>query len=33
LPFTVLIGADGKVKKTYLARLKFDELRKDLTAL
>jgi thiol-disulfide isomerase/thioredoxin len=33
LPFTVLIGADGKVRKTYLGRLKFDELRKDLTAL
>ena len=30
LPFTVLIGADGQVKKTYLGRLKFDELRKDL---
>ena len=33
LPFTVLIGADGTVKKTYLARLKFDELKADLAAL
>ncbi|MET0266751.1 MAG: TlpA disulfide reductase family protein [Duganella sp.] len=33
LPFTVLIGADGQVKKTYLGRLKFDELRKDLATL
>ena len=33
LPFTVLIGADGKVRKTYLGRLKFDELRKDLASL
>ena len=33
LPFTVLIGADGKVKKTYLGRLKFAELRADLAAL
>jgi thiol-disulfide isomerase/thioredoxin len=33
LPFTVLIGADGQVKKTYLGRLKFDELRKELAAL
>jgi hypothetical protein len=33
LPFTVLIGADGQVKKTYLGRLKFDELRKDLASL
>jgi hypothetical protein len=31
--FTVLIGADGQVKKTYLGRLKFDELRKDLASL
>lgn len=30
LPFTVLISADGQVEKTYLARLKMDELRKDL---
>lgn len=33
LPFTVLIGADGQVKKTYLGRLKFDELHKDLATL
>lgn len=33
LPYTVLIGADGKVLKTYLGRLKFDELRADLARL
>ncbi len=33
LPFTVLIGSDGQVKKTYLGRLKMDELRKDLNGL
>ena len=33
LPFTVLIGADGEVKKTYLGRLKFDQLRADLDNL
>ncbi len=33
LPFTVLIGYDGQVKKTYLGRLKMSELRKDLTAI
>jgi thiol-disulfide isomerase/thioredoxin len=33
LPFTVLIGADGQVKKTYLGRLKFDELRADLASM
>jgi thiol-disulfide isomerase/thioredoxin len=33
LPYTVLIGADGKVRKTYLGRLKFDQLRADLAAL
>jgi thiol-disulfide isomerase/thioredoxin len=33
LPFTVLIGADGQVKKTYLGKLKFDELKADLAAL
>jgi thiol-disulfide isomerase/thioredoxin len=33
LPFTVLIGADGQVRKTYLGRLKFDELRVDLSKL
>jgi thiol-disulfide isomerase/thioredoxin len=30
LPFTVLIGPDGQVRKTYLGRLKFDQLRADL---
>lgn len=33
LPFTVLIGRDGKAKKTYLGRLKMEELRKDLGSL
>jgi thiol-disulfide isomerase/thioredoxin len=33
LPFTVLIGSDGKIRKTYLGRLKMDELRKDLAKL
>lgn len=33
LPFTVLIGTDGQIKKTYLGRLKFAELRQDLPAL
>ncbi|MGO4468101.1 TlpA family protein disulfide reductase, partial [Pseudoduganella sp. RAF53_2] len=33
LPFTVLIGADGQVKKTYLGRLKFDQLKADLANL
>jgi peroxiredoxin len=33
LPYTVLIGADGQVKKTYLGRLKFEELKADLAAL
>ena len=33
LPYTVLIGADGKVKKTYLGGLKFDQLRTDLATL
>jgi thiol-disulfide isomerase/thioredoxin len=32
LPFTALIDSNGSVKKTYLGRLKFDELRKDLAA-
>jgi hypothetical protein len=29
----VLIGADGQVRKTYLGKLKFDELRADLAKL
>lgn len=33
LPFTVIIGRDGQVKKTYLGRLKMDELRKSLSGL
>jgi thiol-disulfide isomerase/thioredoxin len=33
LPYTVLIGADGKVRKTYLGQLKFDQLRADMAAL
>jgi thiol-disulfide isomerase/thioredoxin len=33
LPYTVLIGADGQIKKTYLGRLKFEQLRADLAAL
>lgn len=33
LPYTVLIGADGKVLKTYLGKLKFDELQADLDKL
>lgn len=33
LPFTVLIGTDGQVKKTYLGRLKMDALRQDLQAM
>jgi thiol-disulfide isomerase/thioredoxin len=33
LPYTVLIGADGQVKKTYLGSIKFDQLRADLAKL
>lgn len=33
LPYTVLIGADGQVRKTYLGKLKFEELKADLAAL
>jgi thiol-disulfide isomerase/thioredoxin len=33
LPFTVLIGADGQVRKTYTGRLKFDQLRADIAKL
>ena len=33
LPYTVLIGADGQIKKTYLGKLKFDELKADLAKL
>jgi len=33
LPFTVVIGADGQIRKTFLGRLKLDELRQELAAL
>ncbi len=33
LPYTVLLGADGKILKTYLGRLKFSELRADLARM
>lgn len=33
LPFTVLVGADGQVKKTYLGTIKFDQLRADMAAM
>ncbi|HEV7815225.1 MAG TPA: TlpA disulfide reductase family protein [Janthinobacterium sp.] len=33
LPYTVLIGVDGQIKKTYLGALKFDQLRADLASL
>lgn len=33
LPYTVLIGRDGQVKKTYLGRLKINELRADLSLM
>lgn len=33
LPYTVVIGADGKVKKTYLGIIKFAELKADLAKL
>ena len=33
LPFTLLIGRDGKIRKTYLGRLKMDELRDDLLSI
>lgn len=33
LPYTVLIGADGQIKKTYLGRLRFAELKADLAQL
>ena len=32
LPFTVLIEANGSIKKTYLGRLKLEELRHDLAS-
>jgi thiol-disulfide isomerase/thioredoxin len=33
LPFTVLLGSDGQIKKTYLGRLQIADLRKDLASL
>lgn len=33
LPFTVLVDASGKIKKTYLGRLKMEELRRDIGAM
>jgi thiol-disulfide isomerase/thioredoxin len=33
LPYTVLIGADGLVKKTYLGKIKFEQLKADLANL
>ena len=33
LPYTVLIDSSGKVAKTYLGKLKMEELRTDLAAL
>lgn len=33
LPFTVIVGPNGAVEKTYLGRLKMDQLRADLQAL
>lgn len=33
LPYTVLIGPDGQVRKTYLGKLKFEELKADLAKL
>lgn len=32
LPFTVIIGPDGRIKKAYTGRLKMEELRRDLAA-
>ncbi len=33
LPFTVIISADGRIRKTYLGRLKMQALKNDLKAL
>lgn len=33
LPFTILVGADGKIKKTYLGRLDIKTLTSDLSNL
>ena len=33
LPFSLLIGPDGQVKKTYLGSLKIDQVKRDISAL
>jgi len=33
LPFSVLITPNGQIKKTYLGKLKMDEVRRDMAAL
>lgn len=33
LPFSLLIGPDGEVKKTYVGSLKFDQVKRDIAAL
>ena len=33
LPFTLLIGEDGQIKRTYLGRLRLEQLRRDLQGL
>lgn len=33
LPYTVLLSVDGRVLKTYLGKLKMDELRRDIATL
>ena len=33
LPFSLLIGPDGEVKKTYMGALKIDQVKKDIAAL
>jgi len=33
LPFSLLIGPDGQVKKTYLGSLKIDQVKRDVAAL
>lgn len=33
LPYTVLVSADGRIVKTYLGKLKMDELRRDIAGL
>ncbi len=33
LPFSILIAPDGQIKKTYLGRLKMDEVQRDIATL